>query len=276
MTSFRYRTYRSLKSGLGEADSTVESIEVAVRKLEREAIESGDANSYLRDASKQSGVRVDQFDAGSLRLRAAHLYILSVYQHAEQFLESFWREVPGSETWPQRNKKVDLGTWIFDNVLAGINSGDRDQGSLFKDLFDYYRLVRNRFMHSRFDAEELEEKYQETKERWTESGKWSALDAPNRYEQMKFDDFILFSRVTKEFALWLNIAARPSDPDIAAMVLRDYLADAGEQGLKRMSRLRNNHSKLSEAVYKMVNRNYSLSLEEAKPVVEIILQGLLA
>lgn len=276
MTSFRYRAYRSLKSGLGEADSTVESIEVAVRKLEREAIESEDANSYIRKVSKQSGVRVDHFDVESLRLRAAHLYILSVYQHAEQFLETFWREIPGSEEWPQRNKKVDLGTWIFDNVVAPTDSGDKGEGLLLKSLFDYYRLVRHRFMHSRFDSEELEVKYQETKKLWTDSGKWSMLSAPNRYEEMTFDDFILFSRVTKEFAFWLNIAARPSDADIAGMVLHDYLAEAGEKGLKQISRLRNNQPKLRAAVYKMVNRNYSLSLEEAELVVEIILQGRLA
>src|SRR5579885_1597244 len=93
-TTFRYRSYRSLKSALGEADSTVESIEVAVRKLEAEASASGNPHKFMTETSAQYSVRVDHLDVVNFRLRAAHLYILSVYQHAEQFLDRFWKEVP--------------------------------------------------------------------------------------------------------------------------------------------------------------------------------------
>lgn len=273
-TTFRYRAYRSLKSALGEADATVECLEVAVRKLEAEASASGNPHKFLTETSDSYSIRVNQLDIGNLRLRAAHLYVLSIYQHAEQFLDRFWREVPGSENWPQRDK-LDLGTWIYGNLIKATNPMEAD-AALYKAVFDYYRFVRDRFMHSSFDADKLNLKHQETVARWKEAGKWPQLDAPNEYEAMRFDDFILFSRVTKELAFLLNGAARPTDEQIVEIVLRDYEAEVGAEGLRRMNRFKNNRPKLSSVIYKLVNRNYSLSEDEAKPVVEMIVRGLLA
>jgi hypothetical protein len=50
-----------------------------------------------------------------------------------------------------------------------------------------------------------------------ETAEYNRLAAPNPYDAIGFDDFVLFARVTKRIALQLCKIARPSDVFVTSM-----------------------------------------------------------
>ncbi len=59
---------------------------------------------------------------------------------------------------------------------------------------------------------------EELRSRVHESAGYERLLAPNEYAAIGFDDFVLFTRVTKQIGLRLCRVARPTDQEIAEML----------------------------------------------------------
>jgi hypothetical protein len=212
---FIFPCYRILKKGLGEFDSIIECNELAVRKFIKEAQDSDSVNKYVEHESKKYSVRVDIVDINQMSVRTAQLYILSVYQQAEVFLRTFQREHPGSSLWKARKDGESRLHWILDclnnnSFITNCNEIGRHRF----ELFEYYRLVRNHFIHDPVNLRDVDAKFNELREFKDQILAEYKLAAPNSYREQSFDDFMLFSRVVKHIAIELCRIGKPQDQEI--------------------------------------------------------------
>ena len=273
-STFRPIAYRNFKHTLGKLNAIVEGAELATRKLKREAESSPDQAAFIKQLSIDHCVRVDTLDFILLHQLTAQFFIVSVHQQFEIFLKSLETELSSFE-W------MDIeGESLLKEVLSSLPRGyNQVVGSIGRweiEIADYYRLVRNEFVHTdgsgiiKKDAERLRSKLQQ------EGGKYSRLDAPNVYSSIGFDDFVLFSRVVKEIALGICILARPHDSEIVAMLMDLNERKLANVDFVSLRRKRRNPDRLKRAVQTLLRSVYSLNERESGPIIELLRSGPLA
>lgn len=218
--AFRLKCVSELISNLGKYDAIVEFTEIAICDFIDYADESGDFDSYLKSKSETHKIKVDSVDRLIYRSRISQSYILSVYQTFELFLRQF------------KDEHNDLfnGNWKFDDSkdnlliklirkITTINNAKTVIGDFRLELFDYYRKVRNKYSHEYIDDSKLDKAYAQIITFKTEiSNNYPKLKAPNEFDEINFDDFILFTRLVKDIAYGLNDMIQP----ISDSLLVDY------------------------------------------------------
>ncbi len=86
--------------------------------------------------------------------------------------------------------------------ICGNNLSD-DMKPLY-ELCEYYRLIRNTSVHDLCEVDSHEKEYRKLqKYNFKTEAKFSKLVAPNKYEEISFDDFVMFSRSCVELATYI-------------------------------------------------------------------------
>jgi hypothetical protein len=145
-------------------------------------------------------------------------------------------------------------------------------GRLELDVADYYSKVRNAVAHgddknSAQSTLRLREQVQDA------ASVYRRLSAPNSFSQTNFDDFILFTRVVKHIALALCTVARPTDPQIAQMILQADQTGSPGVDLRVLARKKRSLEARSNALGTLLRIKYGLSRPEAQPIVDLLLNG---
>lgn len=218
--AFRLKCVSELISNLGKYDAIVEFTEIAIRDFIDYAYKSDDFDSYLKSKSEAHKIKVDTVDRLIYRSRISQSYILSVYQTFELFLRQF------------KDEHNDLfnGDWKFDDStdslliklirkITTINNAKIVIGDFRLELFDYYRKVRNKYSHDYIDDSKMDKAFAQVIKFKTDiSNGYPKLSAPNEFEKINFDDFVLFTRLVKDIAYELNNIIQP----ISDNLLVDY------------------------------------------------------
>lgn len=191
---FSFESHRNLIQKLGESDAVVEFTEVAVRSFIAHATGSGDFNSYLSNESKKFLIHVNEVDQKTFRQTISRGYIITITQNMEQFLKGLKADYYDlyDTTWAEKPE----GTTLLDHTVNIVGKPKPDKFLI--SLFKYYSFVRNSHVHGNIKDEDKE--YAGVKEHRTEIKARYKLDAPNHFNAISFDDFILFTRVSKELA----------------------------------------------------------------------------
>lgn len=201
---------RNLEKRLGRSDSAVEWIEVAIRNLEREEVKGAD---HMESIAKNVGVRVNSVPLAEIYRRWAGMQVISVNQFADAFFQEFRGEVP--RDWGTKDKQEDMLTFL----IREVGSTRKGIGSLEVDIFDYYRGVRNHLMHAPGAPQEKAEAKKATRIRSrVETSQYARLNAPRSIEELGFDDFVLYSRVTKGIARRLCLLGTPTVDHLAPLL----------------------------------------------------------
>jgi hypothetical protein len=245
--SFRFPCYRELKQHLGELDALCECIEVAARDLIERTNASTDQSSFIRELAQRHGVRVDRVDVPAMQPHVARIYIATVHQCLEEFLIGLREEHPKGKSWHMGDDE---------DRLTKIARALGFKATLAYDLCQYYRTVRNATMHPK--AREKARKTgvdDDLRARAAAARTMGKLAAPNAFDTVTFDDFVLFTRSAKVLAEELCIAARPPDDELAALVVASTAGMAGK--------FRNDAQRLKNARSGFLQTNYSLPKAEA-------------
>lgn len=217
--AFRLNCVSELYKNLGRFDAIVEFTEISIRDFIYQADQSGDFDNYLQAKSTQHNIRVNTIDKSVYRARISHSYILSVYQTAELFIHQF------------REEHIDLYNkiWVLDDTkdniliktirkISAINPATISIGAHRLAIFNYYRVVRNKYSHDRISETRVDQEFQNVNQFTTQiQTDYSGLVAPNDFDNISFDDFILFSRTIKDISYKLNDLVSPKNEEI-----RDY------------------------------------------------------
>ena len=227
---FRFPCYANLRKRLGEFDALVELNELAVRSLMSRV--KLDPRNLLQAESSEHQIRVDHSIAltdGEFAARRAQFYVLSVYQQAELFFADLVDELPQGLIWKSASGRAARGKdetqleWIVRTIKSEKpDELDKESDAQFFDdvsIFNYFRLVRNAFMHEGKETRALglarDELVKRHRERSAESGaaQGNACErnfiVPYAYSELRFSDFILFTRVVKAIARRLCRALKP-------------------------------------------------------------------
>lgn len=250
--SFRFPCYRNLQLRLGELDALCECLEIATRDLVERASASSDPNAFIEERSRHHGVRVNRVDIPGLQAHALRMHITTVHQSLEEFLNGLCAEHPQGEQWDIKKRKGALLTRIAD----ALNFKE----TLSFDLCQYYRVIRNAVAHPAARKElGSADKSDALRQRVGQHATLKALVAPNAYDKVTFDDFVLFSRAAKLLAMELCLAARPSDAELNE--------EAVANTSKQEGRLRKNPVRLANARSGYLRTKYSLSKSEADTII---------
>lgn len=218
---FRYKSYYNLKNNLGRFDILIEVNEISLREFITNAVSSENPINYVKSLSEKHSIKVDTVDFEELQLRISQLYILSIFQQFEEFLENYRDEHPGRNEWEYIKDKT-----LFDNILINIagsfQEGIKLLGSLNYELFDYYRLVRNKFLHTEIDTKKIDNKAQLLFPKTQTNLDYCKLNAPSIYNELSFDDFILFSRVCKKIAEKFCDIGKPTESEMIDIIKHIY------------------------------------------------------
>jgi hypothetical protein len=264
---YRYKSYTSLKKKLGEYDALVEYNELAIREFLLEAEKNTD---FLSKLSEKHKIKVDFFNKQKFNSRIRLLYILSVSQQADHFFSEFRKEYKSisSLIWKNRiDGEADID-YILRTISGDVNTGKEKIGKQLYDIFNYYRLVRNEFIHNDNDYNDID-------------AKWSKIDLkdmPLRYSRYKspkkmvdidFDDFILYSLVLKDIAFQFCIHFRPNLSELALMIAKE--GEAKSSTYKALGKLKNNPTRYHNAIQNFLNTHYGkFDLKQTKELVGIL------
>ncbi len=236
---FSFPSSRRLERYLGESDSILELDELACRFFIHAADHSGNPRGFVAECSNKFGVCVNLAEFSAWRVHLAQRHIVAVYESAERFFKEFRREHSElhRREWTgdkDGKNRIDLA---LENVGPTKERAEQIVGLDLISRFEYYRLVRNWIVHDRTRKPEKEVSALEELAEYSETNAAALgkLAAPNPPESLTFDDFILFSRVTKLIAEKLSALGKPSEDSwIATFDIKPFKAL-----LKDQERMRN-------------------------------------
>lgn len=260
-TKFSFKAFRNLKKGLGEFDAVVECNEMAIREFLKNLKASQDQKQFIQELSQKHGVRVDTVSVDLFSSRIRLFYILSVMQQAEQFIDEFRKEYKTYN--PAWADKVD-GETDLDNLLRNIFSskgqGIIEIGEEVYQGFEYYRLVRNRFAHSEEkDVKKLENLCSKiTGYSSFYNSTFHAVNSPNNYYKIGFNDFLLFTNIIKHLGYTLCEKCKPDNAQLAEKIskLEVKVENKLIKPIKSIFKLKNNPDRYSNAIGNLLNSTF--------------------
>lgn len=244
------------KQNLGVSDATIEYIEVLVRDFEN----TPHTEDSFQNIASTFNIKVNDVVPETAIFKIRSSYIIWVYQIFENFLNqlhSFLKKYCiYNET---KEKKTSLLKHIYQSLIGMQRISDSSY--LYYLICDYYRLVRNFYAHTD-DLDKIEKLYKQLISRKSEIvDLFGGLNAPNEYDKIHFDDFILYSRTTKELARLLmdNI-----EYDI------EKISNFFE--LKHFRIYKNNPNRLRKALKTEISISFSLEPEICEVLVDKLIE----
>lgn len=273
--TFRLESYRTLKKRLGDYDNIVEMNELSVRKFLYD-IKGNEAHA-IKEASKAHGVRVDfneNLDDVNFTARRAQFYILSVYQQAEQFFDDLMNDLPQGTEWKTatgsaREKDEAQLTWIARMIAKHTSVTLSEEFTVLMQMFHYFRLARNAFMHEGKETRELRKCLAKLttilKERKPEDIDSSTfpIHLPNCYDKLDFSDFLYFTRIVKEIAQNLCEILKPDLEEL----LKHTFTKEQHHGLRQYI---GNDERFATACGTLLERKFNFSEVDVQYAIPII------
>jgi len=239
--AFRFNSVSNLYKNLGRFDAIVEFIEISIRDFIYQAEETGDFDGFLQIKSKQHNISVHSVDKSVYRARISHSYILSVYQTSELFLHQFREEHMDfyNIVWTLDDTGDDLLIKTI-RKISSINSAISNIGEHRLSLFKYYRTIRNKYSHDMIRDNRVDKQFQILNQFLPQIQlDYVGLAAPNEYDKISFDDFILFTRTIKDIAYKLNDLVIPKNEQFADYYKRkNIFIELNENPLRKNNALK--------------------------------------
>lgn len=213
VANFSFPCYRRLFRYLGETDAMVELTELAARSFLSAANKSGDVPAFLTSATKKHGVRVNLAEVECLPHHLARTYIVIVDSAVDRFLKEFRQEHISlyQQNWTGDRDGKDSLHLAFENLVGSRIEGEARIGGDIISRFQYYRNARDWIVH------EMESSLEKPAAKFSaiipyalkHQELFRTLAAPNLPDKLAFDDFVLFSRLTKLVAEQMCYIASP-------------------------------------------------------------------
>lgn len=200
------------------------------------------------ELATEYAVTPTNYDADSMASEICRSYIVNVHLSFETFLKDVCRQMNkyGKNEYKPRVQEESYLSCAVRNI-CGSNLAD-DMKPLY-ELCEYYRLIRNTSVHDLCDVDSHEKEYDKLKKyNFKTETKFSRLLAPNKYDEISFDDFVMFSRSCVELATY-----------IFEKMSYDYVKIVLDIPKKQVSKLRKYSKKRQEqALYSYIKILYNV------------------
>lgn len=220
----RYAPLKLLAENLISQDTAFQSNQVAIEYLAEELDEKSNSKEFIRSLAGKYRISAGTTDISAIKYQMAKSYIVQTYNLAEMFFKEFirvFRHINDikDEDWirsiKQNNSRKKLDP--LNQILENIPKDKRKKLMALPEfeLADYYRILRNGFVHRESSESESLEKANKQFERKVSKildhfkGYYKVLfdgilPAPNPPQNITFRDFILYSRALRNLADYIN------------------------------------------------------------------------
>jgi hypothetical protein len=253
---------------LGEADALIELSELATRYFRDAATQSGDAVAFVSAESTERGVRVNIAAFESWSHHLADTFVVVVYESAERFLHEFRKEHEAlkSRPWSGVRDDIDPLSLALRNIRENQGEAEGETGRDLVDRFQYYRLVRNAIVHTkepdlRRPRAKLKQLHDYSPQNQALLG---SLEAPNPPGCLTFDDFVLFSHLTKMLAERICAMAEPAAEEFEKYVTKSF-------DLRPFRRLASGSERKRNAIAGCLQTEYGMEASRAQRLADEIL-----
>lgn len=147
-------------------------------------------------------VTLTEYSAEKMDRLISLSYIANVHLCFESFLNALLSHMRkyGMTTVSEKTKEDSWLVCVWKNLPYDKNE---NMQQLF-DICEYYRLVRNKAVHSLSEDKTCKVAFSKLSQyTFATDTKFCKLSAPSSFEEINFDDFVLFARSTNELAISL-------------------------------------------------------------------------
>ena len=212
---FKYKAYSDLLVELGRNDYVVEITELALKDFIENLENSSNKKEFVKELCVKYGIWVSYDNFNSFYNQVSLGNIANVYHHAEAFfygLQSEYNKISGTK-W-----HFESGTTKLKQVLDFFSSQDRFNNidridDYLIDVFDYYHYLRVQFSHKKTTSDQTSiQKWRKACDSLNEKilDDFRIQSRPKLKNEVDFDDFFLFTQVTKKLALKLSCFCYPT------------------------------------------------------------------
>jgi len=217
-TTFDIPSNRKLWLTLAQYDALVEYQEVASRYyLGTFDVEKESFDAFLSRTSTATGVRLNSISLANFRKKQYQGYLVFPNASFDNFVMDFVDDVRFLIDPAFALSKIDGSK--FDKLLDALSqSGISPSIEKFKkDLYNYYRLLRNYVVHCL--NQDYEKEYKAI-DKIAIAAFYTTLNEPKEKSQLSFDDFVLCTANIKNIADLLTVSLLPHI-DWKPLVLRN-------------------------------------------------------
>ena len=193
----------NFKDVLGRYCAINQFVELSKRCFVKEHQKEIQNRETFIELATEYAVTLTNYDAESMVSEICRSYIVNVHLCFETFLKDVYRQMKkyGKIEYSSRNQEESFLSCVVRNICG--SKLEVDIKPLY-ELCEYYRLIRNTSVHDLCEIDSHETEYRKIqKYDFKTDTKFSKLVAPNKYEQISFDDFVMFSRSCVELATYL-------------------------------------------------------------------------
>ncbi|MBN2776533.1 MAG: hypothetical protein JXR36_02755 [Bacteroidales bacterium] len=263
---FKYEAYNYLLAELGRLDYVVEISEISVKDFLKKMDQSNDPGSYLKEKSNEFGIMVSFDPSNNYYNQIALGNISNVYHLGETFFYELQAEFNSisNEDWKFEQGKTKLDQVIsFLKGLNRINNTDQIDDYLI-NIFAYYHQLRVYFSHKKTTSKgEIHSKYENAIKHFDIElmKRYKVKNSPKKLQEIDFEDYFLFTQITKDLALKISSIGYPKPKG---------LADLKE--IRRMKKFKDNSVRLNKSIENALITKYSFIKEnDSDTLVEQII-----
>jgi hypothetical protein len=193
----------NFKSVLGKYCAVNQFIELSKRCFVTEHQGEIQEREEFINLATQYEITLTNYDAEAMVGEICRSYIVNVHLCFETFLKDVYNQIKkyGKKEYKPKTQDESYLSCVVGNIFDGKLT--TDMKPLYA-LCEYYRLVRNTAVHDLCDIDSHEKEFDKLqKYNFKTQAKFSKLVAPNKYELISFDDFVMFSRSCVELATYI-------------------------------------------------------------------------
>ncbi len=267
-TQFSLPCLRRLYQYLGEYDALVELTELAARSFIHDAKTHGDIAGFVADRSRCHGISVHFSEFDLFHPHLARSYIVTVYHAAERFLHEFRGAHTAifGENWTGDSHSSNPLDIALKNVGKSPRDAEKVVGRDLISRFQYYRKIRNWVCHEKepTDIKKLRKSHRAEFPKYEVGNReLDKVHAPNEPDCLNFEDFVLFTRITKTIAEKLNKLAVPSIDRLKELC-----------GWRQFKPLLTNRQRMKNAIIGRLRSEFGLDHETALEISQEIISSL--
>ncbi len=191
------------KDVLGEYCTINQFVELSKRCLVMEhESEIGKRQDFIALASRYA-ITLTSYNAEQMVNAISRSYIVNIHLCFETFLKDVYYQVKSYGKYSFKEKQ-QTESWLKCVIKNTLTENIPEDIKPLIELCEYYRLIRNTAVHDLYDFDSHSKEYSKLqKYKFKTNTKFSKLSAPNSYEKISFDDFVMFSRSCIELATYI-------------------------------------------------------------------------
>ena len=226
-----------------------------MRSFQKSNPEKKDLIKALREGSIEIKVKVSYIEWPSFFDRFYKELINSIYSSFEKFYAIHWTEL--QMLFPDKYEKKDQFennklTRLLNYYFSITNRKPVISENVI-NIFNYYHKLRNDTVHpERATPKKTMESFKKID---AETTIQEFNFAPNSTESVSFDDYLVFSKVTKKICVELSDNISPSPENLISLIPKKFISDR-ENGKKKIT--------------EFFRREFGLDITESNTILDVL------